>query len=723
MDGGVFGLEDGCGLSVKAAESPLMAQTEADFRSFCGTCMGVELGSGDDEGAIRWEVTGDLRFDPLDPACESFVITVAGSGIVVQARHERGLAHGVHYLERMMADCGEAAVPHGVIERSPRFAPRISSVWGGDERQFEGKLALAAHFGTSALHTVVHLFECGRNGIIPELNGPAIEETQAALRAKVELLARYGLDLYLDVNTAIFPTDHPAFAADPSRAGAPYRVFDDMKPQCVLCSSNEAVLSAHEAAIEDLYRSVPGLGGAIFLIGGEGLMHCYTRPYGPRTGYTSCPHCAGTAPAGAVAGLVNRMAAAVKRTGEEKAIFTWPYSAFTWSGEDRAQLAFIEQLSPEVQLLSNFDTNSADERNGAGVVLYDYNIKSVGPSGVFREQARRSRELGREIYAKTESNTTPSAYFTSYIPVHFRWAERFQAMAAAGAKGYMNQWFFYGLTGGPPEEMQYHAVWNPERKAGELLATLARRDFGVSRAEAEQAVAGWRLLSDAWDDFPYSAMTAGEREFYSRGPFFFGPAHPMIFNTQSRYGLSEAFFGLSGDLVALATPAELVELLKNAKPRYVSELLLTLPYGVERYLALLGSCRRQWGEGLRLLEGAIGGRANERARMELDICTLFDIHLKTLENVVRFYAVRDKLWRGPVALEDFAAVMDELAELLSKEIANAERSLPIVERDFRIRPYDAEMVREKVRQCRYVLEEELPMFDINVRFHVWNSAK
>ena len=55
------------------------------------------------------------------------------------------------------------------------------------------------------------------------------------------------------------------------------------------------------------------------------------------------------------------------------------------------------------------------------------------------------------------------------------------------------------------------------------------------------------------------------------------------------------------------------------------------------------------------------------------------------------------------------------------EIANAERSLPILERDFRVRPYDADMVRAKIRQCRYVLEDELPIFDVTVRFHVWND--
>ena len=59
---------------------------------------------------------------------------------------------------------------------------------------------------------------------------------------------------------------------------------------------------------------------------------------------------------------------------------------------------------------------------------------------------------------------------------------------------------------------------------------------------------------------PDSAMTAGERECYARGPLHYGPAHPLIFNTQSAYGLSARFRPSAGS------------------PRYASELLIALPF-------------------------------------------------------------------------------------------------------------------------------------------------
>lgn len=719
----LYCLKDGCGLAVETKRTPLLIQAEKDFRRFCLSCLETNLASVETRQCIRWRLEGNKEktFNPQNPSDEWFKLVTDATGISIYARHERGLAHGVHYLERLMADRGELCVPYGVIERTPAFAPRITHVTGKIGRILDERLSLASHFGASGVHRCINLFDYSRNGIIPEIEGESVEKKQDELRVYIERLARYGLDLYLDINTRIFPANHPVFLTDPSRRGAPYKVVENTACQYVLCSSNEEVVSAHEASIKNLFSMVQGLAGAIFLIGGEGFMHCYTRPYGKKQGFTSCPHCASTAPSKTVAALVNRMASAVKSTGHSKLVFTWPYSAFTWSGNDRAQLEFIKYLNKDVNLLSNFDTNSEDKRNKAGVILYDYNIKLTGPSDVFLKQSKKTAESGRPIYAKTESNTTPSAFFTAYVPVHFRWHQRFKEMAKAGAAGYMNLWGFYPLTGCPPEELQYHAVWNPERKAPELLKQIAIRDFELSPSDAARAVEGWRLLSKAWDDFPYSAMTAGERQFYGRGPFHYGPAHPLIFNPQSRYGLSQEFFYIPETMELTAEKEELTRLLNNSIPRYVSDLLLTLPYGTKRYLELLGRCRRKWADGLRLLTEAIGKSPNERALMELDICTTFDIHLTTLEHVVRFYDMRDRLWHGHVDITTFQTLLNELSALLKAEIANAERSLPVVERDFRIRTYNTEMVREKILQCRYVLEEELPLFDTSVRFHVWNS--
>lgn len=722
-----FALINGITLFVDAPRTPLIEQTIADFSVFCEKCMEVKLKisyDGQAASGIQFRLKGtfDNPYNVLDPAGETFTYTVSSEGVALEAAHERGLLHGSHYLERLMADRGAPFLAFGSNTRSPRFVPRITHPIGVAPHQRDANLSMLSHFGANGITIGVDLWKCSQNSVIKEFNSPDYAQHIEHLNKEIALYHNHGFDSFLCVHNSPMPADHPAFLTDSTRMGAPYRVFDDMKTQYVLCSSNEEVLACQEEAMESLYRSLPGAAGTLLLVGGEGYMHCYSRPYGEFEGYSSCPNCQNKAPHGEVAHLVNRLAVAVKRTGEQKPFFAWPYSAFTWSGSnDRAQLEWMSHLSKDVLIHSNFDTGSEDTRNKAGVFLYDYNIKSIGPSAVFKAQAEKSTEMGKKIYTKIESNCTPSVHFDAYIPVHFRWHQRFQEMAKAGVAGYQNQWAFYGPNGSPPEEMQYHAVWNPEAGTEELLTRVALRDFGISNESAAQAVEAWRILSEAWDDFPYSAMTNGEREFYMRGPLHYGPSHPLIFNTQHRYWLSSKFYGLSGDLASLATPEELKVLLKEAKPRYVSELLMTLPYGVERYLELLTACREAWARGVTMLKQAIGDSPSERALMELDICETLEIHLVTMENVVRFYDARDRLGRIPMGLPAFRDTMKELAELIHAEIANAERILPILARDFRIATYDTEMVQEKLRQCRYVLKDELPIFDVTTRFHVWND--
>lgn len=730
-------------LVVEAPVTPLVRQMEKDFREFCRRCMGVNFGRGG-QRTIRW------RLDRFDRSNESFAIKVSADEVFLTAQHERGLLHGTHYLERLMAERGAPWLKRGRIERAPRFSPRISNgIFIQADQKIDdldnfsdAYLSLMSHFGVNGIHVHLHLWEFCRNRHLPELNASGFERNVAKLRRVGQRLRRFGIDLYLFLATRIFPGDHPVFRAHPDARGSRLEFFVEGQERFNLCCGSERVLRCYEETLENLFRAAPEMAGAIAIVGGEGFFHCYTRPHPPFKGYTNCPHCQRREPSARIAKLVNRLAAAVKRTGAHKRFFAWPYSAFTWSGNDRSQIRWIEHLSRDVSLISNFDCGSEDPTTGAGVTLYDYNIKSIGPSKVYAAQARKARQLGRPIFAKLETNTTPDAFFLPYLPVHHRWHRRAQALAKTGVAGFIGQWRFYGMNGSPPEELQYHATWNPERSADSLLTNMATRDFGVSAAQARRIVSGWRKLSEAWDDLPYSALLAGEREFYMRGPFYLGPSHPLIFNPQDHYRLGPKFRLLRADLFELGTPENLDELIRNAKPRYVSDLMLTMPFGVERFLALLGRCRRKWENGLVLIRSAAAANGSSRkgeprthvrgysarAQMELDVCETVLIHLTTTENVVRFYAAREALWEKRSDLSLFRKRVASLQQIIRAEIANARRILPILARDPRIGyghcygiVYDAGMVKEKLRQCEYVLDTELPRLSQGIRFHLWNE--
>jgi len=699
----------------------------ANFTRFLTECVGASVGSDGTE--IRFEL------DPSLPQ-SGFRLNVTPAQIRVTAASERGLVEAMHYIEREMVDRGEARLPEGELARFPSLQTRFTEGVFVPARQTADEpgdfsdeyLGLLGHFGANALKAVFSLASVWRSKTIPELNVPDFEETCAKLRCHARRLRDRGLDFYLNLAAKPYPGDHPVFQAHPEILGAREEIFLEETSgnnMAVLCTSQPKVLQAYSESLEALFDAVPELAGVILIIGGEGFRHCFMRPNVKAGQLTNCPHCQGQDPHEHVARLLNTLSRALKRAHPGKRLLAWPYSAFIWSKDDPTDSRWIRFLDPDVEVLSNFDCGDADATTTGQAYLFDYNIKQIGPSTRFAAQAAACRETGNRILAKTETNTTPDTFFLPYLPVHFRWYERFRAIRESGAAGLMGQWRFYGAVGSLPEELQYHAVWNPERSAEELLTTVARRDFNAGETAAREVVEGWRKLSQAWDSFPYSAMTCGETEAYMRGPWYLGPAHPLIFNEQSPYQLSDAFFRRRGDLGEMLSK-EAIRLLPG-KPRYICNLLICLPFGVEKYLELARRCRDQWDEGLAQIEAALpADRRTRKASEEIGICTIISIHLHTLVNTVEFLRLRESLSLNAISLEEFNATLEAMREVLQREIENAQRALPLLEADPRIgygftynEVYDADMVRDKIRQCEFVKDRELPRIGSVIRFHVW----
>ncbi len=736
---GETGLSPAWSLRLEAPRTPLAERMTEDFARFCHQCFGVEFrGDAGARSVIVWKLRPPALpaedFDRTDLSVEEHEIRIGPDRVEVAASHERGLLQGTHALEWMMADRGGPFLRHGATVRRPAFQPRISNgVFAEGRQTFENPgrfsddyLGLMSHYGANGLHLAARLWDIFRSPSLPELDSPAFESRMEALRAFNRRTQRHGIDLYLQISTPPLDASHPVFEAHPDVRGARVEIFVDEisgRPWHNLCSGSARVHRAYGEAIAAVFHAVPQLAGAIVIVGGESFFHCFTRPADAANGETNCPHCRGRSASGEAARLANTAASAVKASGRHRTLFAWPYSAWIWSAKDPGEREWISRLSPDVSVLSNFDGYDEDGSTGAGVRLFDYNIKCIGPSSTFAAQAGCCRKKQRPIFAKVETCTTPDAFFLPYLPLHARWLARAAAMRKAGAAGFIGQWRFFGMNGSLPEELQYRSIW--EDCGEHHLETVCRRDFQLEGDPVREALAAWKILSGAWDDFPYSAMTSGERAAYMRGPFYLGPAHPMIFNVQDSYNLPTAFRLLRGDIREMTDPREIEELQRRAKPRYVSDLLITLPFGVDRYLGLLAACREKWTAGSSRLRSVLEGRGL-RARLELGVVDTMGSHLRTLENVVKFYRARDILQNTPGGREDFLERLDALRDLLDDEIANARNMLPLLEADPRLGfgycygpVYDAEMVRAKIRQCLHVRDVELPRFSSVVRFHIW----
>jgi len=380
--------------------------------------MGVSVnGEADIQIVFKREKTYDEQNDKSTIYCRN-------NRLIISAPHERGFLHACHYLENLMARRGGPFIPRRKIERKRLFDPYISQPVFHDS---DANLSLMSHFGVNGIWRSISLLQCCQSKALPELNNADYAGFVREIRGFCKRTAIYGMDLYLDISSwGGLNAKHKVFQAHPEVRGAEF-YYSIEGNQFQLCSSSRLVHRCYRESLANLFKEIPELGGINFIIGGEGLLHCFTRPKPPVHGRTNCPHCMGHNPSKDVACLVNGIAEAIHQVKPSAKVFVWPYSAHIWSGEkDFAQTEFIGYLRKDICFLSNFDTPFQVRRNGADAWLFDYNILNIGPAKQYSAQTQALAKKGMPHYAKTESSMTVFFIFTPYIPVHYRWFNRFK---------------------------------------------------------------------------------------------------------------------------------------------------------------------------------------------------------------------------------------------------------------------------------------------------------
>jgi len=266
-------------------------------------------------------------------------------------------------------------------------------------------------------------------------------------------------------------------------------------------------------------------------------------------------------------------------------------------------------------------------------------------------------------------------------------------------------------------------TWNKTPDADQILAAAVRRDFG-RQADIKKVLAAWKQMSRAWEQIPKSHPMFGERHGYFKGPFWLGPAHPLIFDAQNHYGLSHKF--LNHDIGRIfAKPAQAK---RNTPHKYNSDLLFTYPFTPAYAESALRKTIREWDAGLKLLIKAMGAAPSPKAVMEANVCTAISVQFHSVYNVIGFYRTRDDLFTGKGSVNALLAKTQKLKNTINVEIANAKSILPVLDRDPRIgfgrnygQVYDTSMIREKIQQCIFVRDIEIPF--LTRRFLQYNYFK
>lgn len=678
---GEVGIDDAWAL-VDETDGPAAGVAAREFDEFLRAAMGVRLGGRVGSATISVSTDADVDLEP-----EGFLVDVGPGRVGIVGRDDRGAMRGLHYVERAMRQRRAPFLRLGVVRREPRFSPRITcapfyakeELTAAVSPYTDGLLGRIARAGFNAIWVWGDLDRIAHSDVYPELDrGVALR--QRRLCDLIERARRYGIDVYLYL--ASRPLPDRFFDRHPDARGSELHAYDGTH---VICTSVPRVRAHLRSATSDLGRSVPGLAGVVCIVGGEGLMHCYSRR-------NTCPRCRARPPHETVAELVQALAGGLRSTNPRAAVAIWPYSATnTWSSDDPTQARLIERLPDGVTWLTEFAKEGAVTHGGRTIPAFDYPISITGPSDRFVAQAELVDKRGLDLWVKTEHAIALEFIQTPYIPAFAQWAERYGRLRDGPASGVFANWMHYGFLPGPATELFYRAMWSDPVDADRLVSDLAALYGDV----AGHMVSAWRHFSTGIGRYPFSGPMAA-------GVIQQGPAHPLFFDPTYRpaYGALRQFAG---------------------------DLAWTEPWGPDLAVERLEAMDGHWSQGVVDLEKAVGV-ADESVRdavcRELGIAVTLGACVRSAIHVARFTLLRDGLaTAGPATAQRLLREMTEIAEA---EIRNARAVLPHVRSDSRLGYansgagdqvgvpragiYSPVSIEKKIAQVIRVLDEDIPAY-------------
>lgn len=671
--------------------SPLAMLMAGHLREFLGQAMNVALPIADTTTAAPCIVLAETGGG--DDTAASFTLEVAVGRITVQGRDAEGLRDGIVRLVALLGLRQAPMLPVGRTVYAPRLRVRVGAIpLHGSYRElvFMGHNAVLIGGGS--------VFSFSTSDAIPELAIRRVSEQMNNIRKSVDAAKRYGLKCYafIDIRQK-FPPDDPVFLAHPEIRGALTWKADG---EYVLCTEHPLVRQYLRESITGLFTGVPGLDGAIIIIGGEGFYHCFMRAYGVGKGHTNCPRCEPLGANTVVANLCNGLADAARLANPQAEILAWPYSAeHVWSA-DKVQEGFIRKLKPGAGIFTEMEKDEWLEKpEGVRKHLWDYSIDMIGPGERAKRQIQVCRETGIPIFMKSEPELGFEAPRLPSIPCQDRWWDRAEALATCGADGALVFPAFRPNYGTVAAEMYQYAWWNPAPQKEKLLAQVAARIAGQDAAA--YLAAAWQHVSDA---IPWSP----ELPVYYTGPYYLGPAQPMCADPSAT--LPPVFYGYYFFHMEMT----------DADGAKTSPTFYTAPTGnVPVFLRYYRKMEAELHAAVEALDQAtslVPARCRRTFDAEASSIRWFYHTARAQANFYESCQLRDRL-AEPIDPAEARPLLARWREVLLDEQANATAALPLMQADMRLDwyygadhsfPHGEEMLKAKLKIIDQEINEYLP---------------
>lgn len=671
-------------VSEPAGAGAVVHTAVSEFREFLTQAMDIKSLASSAHG-IRL----DSHCAAAPQISEGFHLGTKNDSIEICGYDDRGVMQGLHYLEATMKMRRAPFSMAGDESLHPAWPVRITSAPFYSKAELEtpidqytpGLLGRISRAGFNAIWVWGDLDEVAHSEIYPELDR-GVAGRQAKLNDLIRRASVYGIDVYVQLASRSLPESF--YRKHPDVRGSALPAYGGVN---ILCTSVPEVREHIRSSTKNLTTAVPGLKGVMFIVGGEGFLHCYTRR-------NTCPRCSRRKPRETIAEFSTAIFEGVRSGNPKAAVALWPYSASnTWSKDDTTQFTLLNRLPKGMTLLTEFEKEGAISFGGVTIPAYDYSISFLGPSDRFVEQAEITRKQSLNLWVKAEHAISLEIVDTPYIPVFFRWAERFKRIRETpGVSAVFANWMHYGFMPTIAADVFYWSSWSKPVDAGTLLRNIASRDFGAGAEEA--ALSAWGKFSDAIREYPFSGAMA-------MGVIQKGPAHPLFFDPSYK-------------------PAH------GAGRQFKNDLTWTRPWGPELAIAQFTKMRDGWARGVADLETVVSQAdpaQKGNAERERGIARVLLSSMNSVMNVARFYMLRQELL-PTTDVEKARDLLDRMTAIANEEIHNARTALPYVCADSRLGYansgksdqegvpragiYSPGSIEKKIAQVERMLRKEIP---------------
>jgi hypothetical protein len=665
---GEIALDYGWRIQIATPSSPQVVVAVADLGKFLAESMKLDV-------AATWTASArpaprtilitqgpDLAEGPRQPG--GYRVAVQPNRVQIHGFDARGVLRGIWYLEDLLLLRGGPVLPIEARTREPRYSPRATcAAWGGMGELVtpapvytNAHLSLISHYGYDAIwlgwapgpERDQPLPTRIAPGCVPQ--GTTCQPYLPRLRDLIERADRYGLEVVIQY-IAPYPRDDAGRRAVARQA-------------------------------RDFVRDLPKV--RTIVLADEGL---------------------GSARAGKMEAWVdqcNLLAGALLEARPDVRVAAWRYTYAARTAE-RAEwdqrMALFSHIDRRVAYMASVDAFWMRRHDGLLQHAYDYCLSLRAPAEDFRHaadclavEARRDGLPPRKLLAHLESRFSQEANTQPEIPCMQRWLERYQAVNdfdTLPIQGMIANWYHQGFYPTVVTELFGWSSYTNAPPAHQLLAALARRDFGPQGAAAAM---------EAWDKFSQAIW---------HFPFYFGLSYPMN--------------------AGLAQPFWLDPHAPNPRPwrrGFVNSLKMAAledsgqgPGSGRENRARLREFQELWNAGLGCLRkavdqapGNVRPRADDHWRTARTIGDKADMTLR----LVRWFDARDRLTRAAQPAEARAA-LDDLEQVGREELAADRAALPMYLGDSRMGHlnhgrgcFTALSILNKIEALEKTLSEELP---------------